>query len=402
MQRCHRCEDYSALNLKSQRGERVIFVPFLSAFGGVERLILLLSRFLYEQGLTSRILCFQLAFDLEAYADFPLTITALQPRRNPLLEAKALRDYFHSCPVSSYPPLVFDLNGAFYAGLAAMESYHLHLTDPPSLLSRDTSKYSWSVRPHLSASKKTPSLTQTARGELYHWINRRGIQRSRSVIVMSDSIAREVRNLYGVVPHVIYPGVEMGKERPPRSPIRDNDSLRMLSVGRLEATKHLDSILHAVARLRAHDPLFRNPECWILDVVGDGTERANLENLSHTLGLQNRVAFHGQVREAGLKKLYEAASFILIPANQGYGLPALEALAQRVPVILSGNSGVAEILKGTPWVETVVNLDEALDRAIATMAQRVFSGALSSIPVPRIPTRSEWARNVSDLCEWLK
>jgi hypothetical protein len=42
-----------------------------------------------------------------------------------------------------------------------------------------------------------------------------------------------------------------------------------------------------------------------------------------------------------------------MPARQGYGLPAIEALYQKLGLVVSEESGVIELLENTNWVTIV-------------------------------------------------
>jgi glycosyltransferase involved in cell wall biosynthesis len=72
-----------------------------------------------------------------------------------------------------------------------------------------------------------------------------------------------------------------------------------------------------------------------------------------------------------------------MPAVQGYGLPALEALARGVPVVLHRESGVSEILRGTPWAEIIEDSSDELALAINTMVNRIRSEDLKKSRCPR-------------------
>ena len=108
-------------------------------------------------------------------------------------------------------PLFFDLKGAFYAGLFRCPDFHLHLTDPPSLLPLDVSKHAPSIRKRFPAKETGNSgWERRARGEAVHQLNKRGVQRARSVIAMTNAIADEIELLYARRAKVIRPGVEPG------------------------------------------------------------------------------------------------------------------------------------------------------------------------------------------------
>src|SRR5688572_2559194 len=100
----------------------VIFVPFMTAFGGVERLVLGLSRFLNARGCPHSIVTFSNELDLESDADWPIGVCELQARGHPLLEGYILRRWLHAGNRTQYlntPILAFDQIGAFYAAVVS-------------------------------------------------------------------------------------------------------------------------------------------------------------------------------------------------------------------------------------------------------------------------------------------
>ena len=66
-----------------KNAERIIFVPFIHGFGGVERLILALSRYLYNHGIAHKVVCFNQTIDLAHYADWPMVVDEIACKRNP-------------------------------------------------------------------------------------------------------------------------------------------------------------------------------------------------------------------------------------------------------------------------------------------------------------------------------
>jgi glycosyltransferase involved in cell wall biosynthesis len=383
--------------------DRIIFVPFINAFGGVERLLLALSRFLHVHNIDHTISCFQQTIDLAAYADWPIKIYELRTHRDFVSEGFALNNYLRSAYAKGSPPaLIFDLKGAFYAGLTLTLPYHVHLTDPPSLLSSDVSKFALSLR-RINFSFRNDarfSLIKMIRGEFVHRINRRGVTKAYSVIAMSNKIACELHKLYTVKARVIRPGMEM-KGSSLGKPLQKVDNFRMLSVCRLEANKRLEWVLDALADLEySIEPMSKKIN-WSFDVVGDGSMRETLQNLAKQRGIEKRVVFHGKISDLIVQNLLANAQLFLIPAVQGYGLPALEALASNVPVILHRESGVSEILKGTPWVEIVDNGTDDLKSAVNTMVNRHRSDVFLKNPIPILPTETDWAHEIGMLCRWL-
>ena len=377
--------------------EKTIFVPFIHAFGGVERLVLGLSRFLHQHEHAHAIVCFNQTIDLAAFADWPLKVRELKPRRNPLIEARALRRYLRATFASrANPALVFDLNGSLYAGFSSRGSYVLHLTDPPSLLPTEVSKNAFSLRHRRSSVAQPVGWSRSLRAELVHRLNTRGVRKAVTVIVMTHTIGQEIKELYGVTPQIVRPGVPAPTQRPTSRRVVNDEPVRLLSVSRLETTKRIDWILNALAEAPCR------ADNLVLDVVGDGSEAPELKRVAQELGLGQKVIFHGRVSDERLKNIYDAGHLFLMPAVQGYGLPALEALASGMPVILHRESGVAEILGGTPWAEVMDNAPGSLPRALSTMLGRLRGGFFQTIAPPAVPTEDDWAQEICRACGWIK
>jgi glycosyltransferase involved in cell wall biosynthesis len=386
-----------------KNSNRIIFVPFINGFGGVERLVLALSHFLYKKNLAHTVVCFSQTINFSTYADWPMTVHELAPYRNSLSEAWALSRYMRFTHADdSPPPILFDLKGAFYAGFLPKIDYFVHMTDPPSLLPSEISKFAISLRREYSSleSISLNKLHLMIRGELVHSINKRGTANAISVIAMTNTIADELRMIYKVESKVIRPGTKKSKVLAV-SPRYLNDNLRMLSVCRLEENKRLDWILSALADLEFSILPLSKKINWHLDLVGDGSIREKLQNLARDLGIEKRVRFHGKKSDLAVQDLFACAHLFLMPALQGYGLPALEALSSGVPVILHRDSGVSEILKGSPWVEICEDGKNSLATSINTMINRLCNDSFIKSDIPIFPSENDWAYAVSKHCRWL-
>jgi N-acetyl-alpha-D-glucosaminyl L-malate synthase BshA len=77
-------------------------------------------------------------------------------------------------------------------------------------------------------------------------------------------------------------------------------------------------------------------------MVGDGPERAGAEQLVKELGLQDSVKFLGNSNE--IDKILCFSDLFLLPSEaESFGLAALEAMVNRVPVISSNAGGIPEV-----------------------------------------------------------
>jgi len=116
----------------------------------------------------------------------------------------------------------------------------------------------------------------------------------------------------------------------------------VLYVGGISPHKNLDGLLHAFALQgeRAH-----------LAIVGDHAADSflgcypALVELRARLGLESRVTFTGFVPDEDLAVLYNAATVLALPSfDEGFGLPAVEAMACGLPVAASHRGSLAEVV----------------------------------------------------------
>ena len=107
------------------------------------------------------------------------------------------------------------------------------------------------------------------------------------------------------------------------------DDVVIAAVGSLIARKGVDTLLRAFALLRRREPKVR------LLIVGDGEERAGLERLACSLGLDGAVDFLGERRDAGAI-LRDAADIAASAAREeAFPLNLLEAALFGLPVAAS-------------------------------------------------------------------
>jgi glycosyltransferase involved in cell wall biosynthesis len=141
--------------------------------------------------------------------------------------------------------------------------------------------------------------------------------------------------------HVVHCGIE--PDSYPARPARDGDSerrLHLLSVGRLTQVKGHGVLLQALGDLRARGvPATAT-------IVGDGPKRAELEELTRTLGLGDAVRFTGAVGQDEIDAYYEDADALVV-ASFAEGIPVvlMEAMAHRLPVVATRVMGVAELVR---------------------------------------------------------
>ena len=114
-------------------------------------------------------------------------------------------------------------------------------------------------------------------------------------------------------------------------------------------------------------------------LVGDGPERACVEQLSRQLKVEKDVIFLG--KQDAVEELLAIADLYLMPSeSESFGLAALEAMACEVPVISSNTGGIPEInIQGvTGFLSDVGNVDEMAKNAINILGDEMVLKAFKA------------------------
>ncbi len=128
--------------------------------------------------------------------------------------------------------------------------------------------------------------------------------------------------------------------------------------------------------LRATSILVRRWPGLVLDVVGENrtSPRLDLRRAVRELGLEARVRLSGFVDEPGLADRYAAAdAAVFLSEYEGFGLPAMEAAARGVPLVVSTRPALGEVFGGAALLVAPRNEAEiagALDRLLGDSVLR--------------------------------
>jgi glycosyltransferase involved in cell wall biosynthesis len=359
-----------------------IFQPEIEAMGGSERSLVALSYWLWKWNIPNHLLTYADHIGIAKYVEHPITVVELRPELRATKKAQALKRYFGDRPKKP-APLMSGYQAAMHAALAGIKGTHCLMHDTPDLFS-DAAR--------MSAQKK-------ARRWISNRVAAHGLRSGGRTIVTSEHLRDECRRLFGVNADIARMGGLADAAAFRLRPVEGH--LRMLSVSRLEANKRIDWILRALAAMEQNATPLSSRVDWKLQIAGTGSLMGTLQEMTKTLGIEKRVEFPGYVSDATLQQLYAEAHLFLMPAVQGYGIPAVEALARGLPVLLHRESGVSDILLDTKWATVIDGGEEGMLPGLRAAIDGVVLGEQLSQPLPALPTEEEWARCVSTLCGWV-
>ena len=104
--------------------------------------------------------------------------------------------------------------------------------------------------------------------------------------------------------------------------------------------KGIRFLIEAAAQLKPHFPDLK------VVVAGDGFERPDLIALAERLDIERDVTFLGWVANSDLPPYYRAAAVSVIPSlEEGFGIPAAEAMGCETPVVASDAGGLPEVVE---------------------------------------------------------
>lgn len=122
---------------------------------------------------------------------------------------------------------------------------------------------------------------------------------------------------------------------------RPDGAMRLLFVGRIVRTKGLRDALRALARIKTPTPV-------VLDVVGEGFDRAACEALAEELGLGDRVRFHGWQPRERVAEFWRAADVFVFPSyREPGGNVVFESMGHGVPLIVTDLGGPGSFVDDT-------------------------------------------------------
>ncbi|MFM7368922.1 MAG: glycosyltransferase, partial [Sphaerospermopsis kisseleviana] len=136
----------------------------------------------------------------------------------------------------------------------------------------------------------------------------------------------------------------------------------ILSVGRLTLAKDFTTLIRAFAHLNQQHSAR-------LMILGEGEDRAKLESLVKSLGLEEQVSLPGFV-DNPFPYMKQASVFVLSSNREGMPNALLQAIACGTPVVATDYpSGPREILEDGKWgkLVTVGDVDAMAEAIMASL-----------------------------------
>jgi glycogen synthase len=173
-------------------------------------------------------------------------------------------------------------------------------------------------------------------------IERRGMHAAARIIAVSERTKQIIVDRYDIPAWkvaVVHNGIDFEPRVVYRSRKPHGEKV-VLFLGRITRQKGPEYFIRAAARVAERVKNVR------FVVAGSGDQLPYVIRLAEELGIRDHVEFSGFLHGAEVDRAYETADVYAMPSvSEPFGLTAPEAARHGVPVILSKDSGAAEVLR---------------------------------------------------------
>lgn len=254
---------------------------------------------------------------------------------------------------------------------------HAHdwLTYPAGIAAKETSGRPLVV--HVHATEFDRSGSDSVNRDIFN-IEKEGFRQADAIVTVSGWTKNKVVKKYGIPAskvQVVHNGIEFAG---------NNESIEMnlerlkkagnkivLFVGRITLQKGPDYFVSLAEKVLLYEPK------TFFVVSGSGDMEGEMIRQVAARGLSSNFIFCGFLRDKELQSVYKAADIFVMPSvSEPFGLVPLEAMISEVPVLVSKESGVSEVLsaalKSHFW-----DIDDMADKVVSVLRHGKLHNHLS-------------------------
>jgi glycosyltransferase involved in cell wall biosynthesis len=173
----------------------------------------------------------------------------------------------------------------------------------------------------------------------------------------------------------------------------------LLSVANFQPRKNLPSLVRAAGRLRE---VATGDLAIVLLGDGDIAGTQAVREAIHSIGAKAVVKLPGYRQGPALRAAYAEAKALAFPSTcESFGIPAVEAMAQGLPVALSDSTALPEIGGKAGWYFRPMD-ESSIEAALRNLLDRHDERAAKIVAGRRIAERYRWSAANDRLMEALR
>jgi glycogen(starch) synthase len=216
-------------------------------------------------------------------------------------------------------------------------------------------------------------------GEIYD-IERYGMENADQIVAVSMWTKNIIVEHYGISPEkidVVHNGIdaedfEEEGEIPQIKAFKNAGYKTVLFVGRMTIQNGPDYFVKLAKRVLEFAPK------TIFIMSGSGDMETNVMSAAASLGISDKIIFVGFLRGKELRATYQMADLFIMPSvSEPFGITPLESLLNGTPVLVSKQSGVAEVLKHSLTAD-FWDIDDMADKALCVLENDSLHDLLQS------------------------
>ena len=272
------------------------------------------------------------------------------------------------------------------AGREKYDIIHAHewLTFPAAISAKEISGKPLVVHIHATEfDRNSGSLNR----DIYD-VEKKGMEFSDKIITVSNYTRNIVIKQYGIHPDkviTIHNGIDSSKD--PVKTRKENSSgeKTVTFLGRITYQKGPEYFIEAAYRVLQKQDNVR------FVMAGRGDLKDKIVDRVRNLGMTSRFSFPGFLDKDEIAELFSQTDLFVMPSvSEPFGISPLEALRSKVPVIISKQSGVSEIIKNAIKVD-YWDVHALSDAIYGVLNYKTLAGLLSSMGSREL-IRMQWGR----------
>jgi len=218
--------------------------------------------------------------------------------------------------------------------------------------------------------------------QVYKWVNKRVARKSQAILVPTQYVKDDVVKFTGINPEkvtVTYESADPISTAPESMPNLESKKFIMY-VGRPTPHKNLERLVEAFAIIKkTHPDMF---------LVLAGKKDFNYNQIEQTVQKANinDVIFTDFITDAQLRWLYEnTAAYVFPSLSEGFGLPGLEAMAHKSPVVSSNATCLPEVYRDAVLYFDPLNINDMATKITEVtdspaLRQKLISAGTALLP----------------------
>ncbi len=137
-------------------------------------------------------------------------------------------------------------------------------------------------------------------------------------------------------------------------------------------------------------------------IAGDGFQRAELEQLARDLSIEEITSFLGWIANKDLPVYYRAAAVSVIPSlEEGFGIPAAEAMGCELAVVASDAGGLPEVVDDgvTGFVVPKGDVEALADKMLQVLKDPELRGRMGKAGREKALKSFSWVNSAEQFTE---